>query len=87
MFQLIGCFSILPATELVPGDIVEVGGISFVTFIFYCKLNEVQIELVYMVVKSFFQLEKSIRNEKVKVLYGFGVYCSWLQGPCRHEDG
>jgi len=21
-----GCFSILPATELVPGDIVEVGG-------------------------------------------------------------
>lgn len=32
MFQLIGCFSILPATELVPGDIVEVGGISFVNF-------------------------------------------------------
>lgn len=22
----VGCFSILPATELVPGDIVEVGG-------------------------------------------------------------
>jgi hypothetical protein len=26
MFNLVGCFSILPATELVPGDIVEVGG-------------------------------------------------------------
>lgn len=24
----LGCFSILPATELVPGDIVEVGGMS-----------------------------------------------------------
>lgn len=27
-----GCFSILPATELVPGDIVEVGGM-FAPFI------------------------------------------------------
>lgn len=29
MFNLVGCFSILPATELVPGDIVEVGGMNY----------------------------------------------------------
>lgn len=26
MYKMAGCFSILPATELVPGDIVEVTG-------------------------------------------------------------
>lgn len=30
----IGCFSILPATELVPGDIVEVGGM-LIQYLFY----------------------------------------------------
>lgn len=30
--MFIGCFSILPATDLVPGDIVEVTGMSVTSF-------------------------------------------------------
>ena len=47
MYTMAGCFSILPASELVPGDIVEVTGTCVVSHVdaVFCNYSESRLTL------------------------------------------